>query len=330
MYSLSPTNQIWLCQVLERHYRFSGDRSFLEEKVYPYMSETAETFLGIMVLRDGKYYLPISSSPELHDDNIESFLTPNSNYDLSMMRYLFGTLRDLAKELDNGETEKWEEIFARLPELAVNDRNVLMIAPDESLEESHRHLAHLMSIHPLRILKYDTEEHKKIINSSLIDMERLGTGYWCGYTFPWAAELFAIAKNGNAAAYQLRAGIETTFSQNGFHLNGDYKHCGTAIYHYRPFTLEGNMCVADAIQEMLLYTEDGQIEVFPAIPDCWKEGEVSFENLRAEKGLLVSAKMVDGKLQFVTFAASQDTTICFVNGKQNLTIAKNTQKTIVL
>ncbi|WP_251391802.1 glycosyl hydrolase family 95 catalytic domain-containing protein [Mediterraneibacter agrestimuris] len=306
MYALSPANQLWLCQAFERYYRFSGDKKFLEEEAYPYLSETAEFIMGILEERDGLYYLPISSSPEIHDDTIEAFLTPNSNYDVSLMRYLFGALGKLADELDNGETEKWNAILLKIPELAVNEKNVLMLSPDESLEESHRHMSHAMAIHPLRLLNYEKPEEKKIIDATILDLERLGTGYWVGYSFTWLAEFYTIQKNGNGAAYQLRTFWESCCSPNGFHLNGDYKNHGISTFHYRPFTLEGNFCAADVLQEMLLQSENNILEFFPAIPEEWCKEEVAFENFRAERGMLVSAAMNNGKIISVMLAPKYD------------------------
>ncbi len=313
MYSLSPTNQLWLCQAFERHYRFSGDKAFLKEKAYPYLSETAAMILGLLEERDGLLYLPISSSPEIHNDALESFLTPNSNYDLSLMQYLFTALENLALELSlPEEAEKWKGILKKLPTLAVNKRNVLMLSPDESLNESHRHLAHLMAIHPLRLIPYQGEANRKLIDASIHNLELLGTGLWVGYTFPWMAELFAIQGNGNGAAYQLRVFYENTCSQNGFHLNGDYKNRGVSQFHYRPFTLEGNFCAADALQEMLLHSENGYLKLFPAIPEEWSEQELSFTDFRAEKGLLVSASLLNGKLSTLELKPEMDCEITLI------------------
>ncbi len=316
MYALSPTNQLWLCQAFERHYRFSGDMQFLKEKAYPYISEVAEFILDILEEKEGFYYLPISSSPEIHDDRIESFLTPNSNYDLALMRYLFGALERLANELENGETEKWSRILEKMPQLAVNENHVLMLSSDESLEESHRHMSHAMSIHPLRLLHYENGDDKKIIDATIADLERLGTGYWVGYSFTWMAEFYAIQKNGNGAAYQLKTFWDSCCSQNGFHLNGDYKNHGVSIFHYRPFTLEGNFCAADALQEMLLQSENGILELFPAVPDEWLENEIAFEDFLAEKGLLVSAIMRNGETISLTLRPKYDSTIRIRNYKK--------------
>lgn len=306
MYSLVPTNQIWTAQIFERHYRFTGDKTFLAEKAYPYMKEAAECIMGLLEERDGKYYLPISSSPEIHNDRIEAFLTPNSNYDLALMRYMFYTLAKLAVELENGEEGKWNDMLEHLPELALNARNVLMLSPDEELKESHRHHSHAMAIHPLRLLDYEKGEERKVIDATIHALEVYGSGMWIGFAFTWMAEFYAIQKNGNGAAWQLYTFWKNTCSQNGFHLNGDYKKRGSSQFHYRPFTLESNMCAADALQEMLLQSEDNILELFPAIPEEWEEETVSFDTFRAERGLLVSAVLEENEVVSLTLKPEYD------------------------
>ncbi len=281
MYALSPTNQIWLCQLFERHARYTGDTAFWNERGLPYLTQTAQCIAALLEERDGKLYLPISSSPEIHDDRLESFLTPNSNYDLALLRWLFGRL--------SGEDGCWKQIFDKLPELALTEQGILKLSPDETLEESHRHHSHLMAIRPLDLIDYGSAEGKRIIDANLLDMERRGTGLWCGYSFAWASELYAAGHNGNAAARALEIFWRDFCSPNGFHLNGDYQHSGVSMLHYRPFTLEGNMEAAHGLQEMLLQCKDGKIEVFAAIPDAWKDKKIRFTNFLAEGGKRVSA-----------------------------------------
>lgn len=297
MYSLSPIMSAWLSQAFERHYRYTGDEEFLRKRAYPYMRDTGIFLESLLQEKNGLLYLPISSSPEIHDDTLEAFLTPNSNFDLALLHNLYESLEHYAAILENGEKEHWREIREKLPALSVDERGVLRLSPTESLRESHRHFSHLMAIHPLRLLTWDKEEDRKIIEACILDLEALGKGAWVGYSFGWMAQLYAIAKNGNAAAWQLRVFWESFCSDNGFHLNGDFKNRGITASHYRPFTLEANMCAADALQEMLLYSEKGEIEVFPAIPEEWAEKEVVFENLRAEKGILVSAVLNKGCIE---------------------------------
>lgn len=319
MYSLSPTNQIWLCQSFERYYSYTGDTEFLKEKAYPYLKDVAKCILGILEEKDGQYFLPMSSSPEIHDDTIKAFLTPNSNYDLALMRWLFEKLIMLAREIQkleemvsveedktdrmnmDEEIAHWKQVLSKLPVLAVSEQGVLKISPDEMLTETHRHFSHLMAIHPLRLMDYQKEDNKRIIDTSIRNLEYLGSGAWCGYSYAWMAELYAVVGNGNGAASRLHAFWEAFCSPNGFHVNGDYKNMGFSGTHVRIFTLEGNMCAADALQEMLLQSENGVISLFPAIPEEWEKQEVSFRKLRAERGILVSAVCEKGKVISLEF-----------------------------
>ncbi|OCT15181.1 hypothetical protein A8709_13845 [Paenibacillus pectinilyticus] len=312
MYCTNLINQVWLCQAFDHYWKYTGDHIFLEQRAYVYFSETAACLLRWLTPgTDGKLRLPLSSSPEIHDDTLEAWLTPNSNNDLALLHYFFETLHTMALLLDKeGEAERWCRIRGQLPDLAVNENNVLMLSPDESLKESHRHLSHAMAIYPLNLLSYHRSEREKlIIDSTIRNLEELGKGLWVGFSFAWMANLYARQGNGEAALYQLKLLWENLCSVNGFHLNGDYRKRGITAWHYRPFTLESNMAAADALQEMLLQNYDGVIRVFPAVPAEWKRENIKFERLRGGLGSLVSAEWGKGKLQFIRLEAEKDAVV---------------------
>lgn len=307
MYSLSPVHQIWLCQSFELYYRYTGDRNFLEKRAWVYFEETAKCIGGLLEI-DGKgqYRLPLSSSPEIHDDKPASWLTPNSNYDLALLRYLYETLMDFSFILGNGKQNDWLEILNHLPNLAVNKNRVFMLSPDESLNESHRHLSNAMAICPLRLYRYETPDEKKVIDAVIEDYQRLGTGNWVGFSFTWMAHLYAVQGNGEGALEQLRIFWESFCGPNGFHLNGDFKKRGYSAYHYRPFTLEANMYAADALQEMLFQMTRDVIHLFPSVPDAWKEKGVRFENFRGTNGVTVSASIKKGAITKISLLSPMD------------------------
>lgn len=309
MYCTNLVNQIWLCQAFDHYWQYTGDRGFLENKAYVYFDETAQCILRWLELGEGGYlYLPLSSSPEIHDDTLDAWLTPNSNNDLALLHYLFETLSKMAALLEKKEEAvRWAGIRRKLPELAVNADNVLMLSSDASLKESHRHLSHAMAIYPLNLLNYNgSEREKAIIDSTIRNLEVLGKGLWVGFSFAWMANLYARQGNGEAALYQLKLMWENLCSVNGFHLNGDYRKRGITAWHYRPFTLESNMAAADALQEMLLQNYDGVIRVFPAVPEPWKAKGIAFKRLRGGNGSLVSAEWSNGQLQYIQLESEQD------------------------
>lgn len=295
-YTHSATTAAWLAHHFYLHWRYSMDRTFLEERAYPFI-EQAAIFLEAVTEKteEGQRTLPLSSSPEINDNRLDAWFPSITNYDLALIRWLFFTARELAIDLDKGEdVKRWQQVIDELPDLAVSAENKgLLVAKDFPLLESHRHFSHLMSIFPLGLICWDdTPEDQAIISSSLAELERLGTSKWTGYSFAWQGCLAARARNGVVAERALEIFSKSFCLRNSFHCNGDQSGRGYSDFTYRPFTLEGNFAAAAGLQEMLLQSYGGVIRIFPAIPADWND--VSFTTLRAEGAFLVSAERKEG------------------------------------
>jgi alpha-L-fucosidase 2 len=117
------------------------------------------------------------------------------------------------------------------------------------------------------------------------------------------AALYARAYKADKAVQQLQIFASNFCSPNSFHLNGDQKGGQYSGFTYRPFTLEGNFAFAQGVQELLLQSRDGYIEVFPAVPRSWHN--VSFHRLRAEGAFIISAKKENGVPTDITITAEQ-------------------------
>ena len=310
-YSLSPTMGAWVAHLFYLHWRYTMDREFLADRAYPYTSAIGECLSGLLKPgADGKLKLPLSTSPEIHNNSLKAWLTPNTNNDLALLRCLFASLVEMADALgEKRDSARWQGVLDRLDDLAVEgEAGALKLAADESLRESHRHHAHLMSIHPLGVLHTEgTERDRKIIAASLDHTAKLGTREWCGYSFSWMACMLARSGRAEQAERQLAIYLEAFLSRNGFHINGDQSGKGYAGRSYRPFTLEGNFAASQAVHEMILQSWGGVVRVFPAVPGKWKE--VSFANLRAEGGYRVSAQRTGGRTVRVSITAGCDGTL---------------------
>ena len=291
-YSLSPTMTIWAAQSFDEYYLYTGDKQFLKERAYPFFKETGDALLGILEEKDGKLYLSLSTSPEIHNDEPKAYLKPNSNFDLALLRYLYRTIVKYCGILGE-DGNKYLSALEKLDDIATID-GVVSLDREERLSVSHRHFSHLMCMYPLHLIDYDTDEHKVLYRETLLDLERLGMGYWVGFSYGMCAQIYAMAENGNAAYEKLRQFADGFVAENGFHLNGDFKNKGYSTFHYRPFTLEALFGYCNALQEMLLQNHRGYIHILPAIPDEWEDRPLDFKNLRCYDGLLVGAKKTDG------------------------------------
>lgn len=305
-YALSPTNQLWLCLIMSRHYHFTGNKDYFNQ-IYPYFIKVGAMILGLLKKVDGYYRLPLSSSPEINDNRLSSWLTPNSNYDLALIRAFMAELATLSGIAgDESNKTEWLNHLEKMEKLAIDDRKVLKISKDKTLDVSHRHLSHCMAIYPLRTMRY-VGENKDIIDKTIADIERLSKKYWVGYTYGWLANLHVIQQNGDKAYKLIKDFFSYFCTANGFHVNGDFTDKTDCGMKYRYFTLEGNFLATDAINNMLLYSECDGTVLFPAIPKNWRN--LSFKNLRGYGGILVSAELSDGKVSFLKIVAENDVSV---------------------
>ena len=309
-YSFGPTVSAWLAHHFWLQWRYTSDTLFLKERVYPWISGVA-LHLDRLSVKDGnglrKY--PISSSPEFNDNSRDAWFAEITNFDLALTRWTFEKAAETAAVLGlENDRDIWLGILSEWPQLASDPESGLMIAPGHPYSESHRHFSHLMAVYPLGLLDISsTDAERVIIEKSLSNLVLQGPDNWTGYSWAWLGNLYARTGRGAEAAEALRTFAECFCLPNSFHVNGDQSGTGKSKMTYRPFTLEGNFAFASGIQEMLLQSHRGMIEVFPAVPPEWKD--VSFESLRAEGAILVSATMKDGILTRIILISEKGGTV---------------------
>ena len=296
-YTMSQTTSAWLAQHFYLHWKYSADNDFLAERGYPYLRDVA-LFLEQQSQVDGQGVrrLEFSSSPEVNNNSLESWFSDFTNFDLSLMHFAFQAAGEMADSLGiQAEAAHWRELDAQLPGYATDETGALCFSPSMPYNQSHRHFSHAMAIHPLGLIDISHGEAEKcIVEATLAKLHEYGPDWWCGYSYSWLANMEARAGHGNEAREALRTFAQCFVLRNSFHANGDQTASGKSLFTYRPFTLEGNFAFAAGVQEMLLQSHTGVINVFPAIPADWKD--VRFERLRARGAFLVSAEMKDGAL----------------------------------
>jgi alpha-L-fucosidase 2 len=299
-YSMSPTTACWLAEHFYWQWKYSMDKKFFYGRLKPYYNDVTKYLWNI--LDSNTYQLPLSSSPEFNDNSIKAWFTNYTNYDLALCKYTFKKENEIS-ETDTAIAQRKRISLAKwLPDFNQNETG-LTVAPGQDLDVSHRHMSPFMAIYPLCLLDIDRPADSVIIKKSLRHIESLGTREWCGYSFSWMACLYARAKEATNAVRQLQIFASNFCSINSFHLNGDQKGGQYSNATYRPFTLEGNFAFAQGIHELLLQNHDDVIEIFPSVPDEWKN--VSFKTLRAQGAFLLSAKKENGIITDVKILSVQ-------------------------
>lgn len=332
-YALGPTVSAWLGQHFYLHWKYSQDRVFLKERAYPYQKDVVTYLEQFTVLKNGVRTLPLSSSPEYNDNRIDAWFKEMTNFDRALVRFAFRAAAELATELSlREEAAHWTELESQLPGYDIDKNGGLTIAVGHPYEKSHRHFSHLLAIHPLGLIdKSNGEKDARIIDASLAALDKYGTDWWTGYSFSWAGNMKARAFDGEGASKALHDFASSFCLRNGFHVNGDQSRTGKSKFTYRPFTLEGNMAFASGVQEMLLQSHTGVIQIFPAVPTDWSD--IDFEGLRAMGAFLVGAHQRNGEVFHVEVTAEKGGLLRlknpfkgeykFVNGDKSLITEKD-------
>lgn len=306
-YAFSPSTASWLSHHFYLHWRYSMDRTYLKEVGYPFVSQAArfvEQFSKID--NQGKRVFPLSSSPEIYDNSIKAWFRTMTNYDLVLAKFVFQAASEMATELgETAQANHWAQLGSQLPDYALHTDHSLAFAKDHPYNQSHRHLSNAMAIHPFsQIDVANGARDRAIVDATIKRIEQFAGDYWVGYSFSWFANMVARSYDGERAVGYLRDFAEYFCTSNTFHANGDQKKAGKSKFTYRPVTLEGNFAFASGVQELLLQSHRGYVEIFPAIPASWSD--VSFSTLRAQGAFLVSAERKGGAVVSVVIEPQVD------------------------
>jgi alpha-L-fucosidase 2 len=287
----------WLAQHLWWYYTYSQDKQFLRTQGYPFMKQAALFYQDILKPGpDGHLHIPLSASPEYFSNDLKAW-TKDPTEGLSLVRTLLRHTMQASEVLgiDQEKRTEWAAMEQKLAPYPVGDSG-LKVQPDTAYDRSHRHPMHLFPIFPGGDLNVEgSSADRKLIAKSIENWIFRGTGEWTGWSFPYASLIASRVRRSNQALNELKIYKQAFIWPNGFHVNGDYKRYGYTFYSYQPFTMEAECAFTAAVNDMLLQSWGGKVRIFPSVPDAWKKS-VSFENLRAQGGFLVSAEMVNGEI----------------------------------
>lgn len=295
---LDPLGGTWMLMNLWDHFEYTQEKSFLEETLFPLLKGASEFILDVMVPdSEGTLHFVPSTSPENSYIDAKTGrqirITASSTYHLSIIHAVFKATLEACQILSVKDPicERITQAQKRLPLYPVHADGRLMEWQDDlkEAEPGHRHLSHLLALHPFALITEETPDLLNAAHKSLDWRLENGQGKGGGWPVAHAAIMYTWLQDGEKALERLKILL------NSFD--------GTLLDSRKIFQIDANFGATSCVSEMLVQShlkdENGNfiIQLLPALPSGWVNGSV--KGLCARGNFIIDIDWKDGKMETV-------------------------------
>jgi alpha-L-fucosidase 2 len=319
------TGGAWLTTHLWEHYAFTGDKAFLRE-YYPVMKGSAQFFLDFLVPEPKHGWLVTnpSTSPENFPlapgndpffDEVTMFtspgttLTAGSTIDLEIVSDLFTEFANASEVLGLDPEMRAQALAAKekLAPLQVGKNGMLQEWLEDwgQREKSHRHISNLWGVYPGHDITADRTPALAEASARVLEQRGLIGNGWSS---AWKTAVWA--RLGNA----VKALENITYAVANYTTDSLFSICSKNLQ------VDGAFGMTAAVAEMLLQSDGGVIDLLPAVPAAWADGDV--RGLRARGGYEVDIAWNAGRIRRSEIRSTIGG-VCRVRAAQPLEVASN-------
>jgi len=301
----------WFAQLYYDYYLYTGDESFLQERLKPFLLESVAFYEDYLTLeQDGVYVLSPSSSPE-NETADDIWMAPNATMTIAAIKQLLRTVLRLQDELgvSTADITKWGAMLEKLPAYEVGANGALKewTWPDIENEEEHRHASHLYPLYygldPEIAASERLREACRVAIDKRMAFRRPEEGGFMAFGFVQLG-LAAAHLGDTDLAYECVEYLVNSYwspamvSQHNHDAHADVLN----------MDISGGLpgLITTMLVQCLLPESAGdawRIVLLPCLPDAWPSGDL--RGVRCRGGFEVDVCWRDGKLDAVTITSLQ-------------------------
>ena len=316
----------WLCTHIWRHYTYTHDRALLE-KTFDILADSVRFFADFLETDEEGYLVTNPSvSPEntyRMPDGTQGCLCIGPTMDNQILRELLDGFIKAGKLLHREEslvqTAQAMREKLRPTQIGEDGRLLEWRYPYEEVEPGHRHISHLYGLYPGGEITPDTPSEFEAARKTLEARLASGGGH-TGWSRAWIIGLWASLRDGEKAHENIRALLSQSTFPNLMDSH-PWKDGAT-------FQIDGNLGAVAAFAELLAYSNGQKVQLLPALPEEWSEGEV--DGLRLRGNLLLCMKWKNSRLCRAELTAGSDADFRLVCGENSRMIHLKQGETVLV
>ena len=326
----------WLVQTLWDHYDYTRDTDYLRNTAYPLMKGAADFLLEWLIPDPNNPAQLITApctSPEadyINDKGYQGSTFYGGTADLAIIRELFkNTIKGAqALGIDTEYQQQLQSALERLRPYHIGKRGNLMewYYDWDDQDWHHRHQSHLLGLYPFHQISVDKTPELAAASTKTLEIKGDNS---TGWSTGWRINLWARLHRADKA-YQILRKLLTYVSPDSFN---DKTHRSGGTYPnlfdaHPPFQIDGNFGGTAGICEMLMQSDGETMYLLPALPEAWKNGEIT--GIKARGNYEVSLRWKNGKVNKATITCQKagNLTINYNGKQQKLSFGKGETKIV--